>query len=61
MIKKTQIDFRNLFYQKVFAVDDNKNDFIEMNFKIYNMKTYQKEIISKPYMKYLMKMIIVYI
>ena len=31
---KTQIDFRNLFYEKVFDVNANKNDFIEMNFKI---------------------------
>ena len=32
--KKTQIDFRNLFYEKVFDVNANKNYFIEMNFKI---------------------------
>ena len=32
--KKTQIDFRNLFYEKVFDVNTNKNDFIEMIFKI---------------------------
>ena len=32
--KKTQTDFRNLFYEKVFDVNANKNDFIEMNFKI---------------------------
>ena len=32
--KKAQIDFRNLFYEKVFDVNANKNDFIEMNFKI---------------------------
>ena len=32
--KKTQIDFRNLFYEKIFDVNTNKNDFIEMNFKI---------------------------
>ena len=32
--KKTQIDFRNLFYEKVFDVNANKNDFIEMKFKI---------------------------
>ena len=35
MIRKTQINFRNLFYEKVFDVNANKNDFIEMNFKIY--------------------------
>ena len=32
--KKYQIDFRNLFYEKVFNFNANKNDFIEMNFKI---------------------------
>ena len=31
---KTQIDFRGIFFEKVFDVNDNKNDFIEMNFKI---------------------------
>ena len=34
MIKKTQIDFRNLFYEKVFDVNSKQNDFIEMHFKI---------------------------
>ena len=34
MIKKTQIDFRNLFFEKVFDIDSNKNDFLEMSFKI---------------------------
>ena len=32
--KKTQIDFRNLFHEKVFDVNSSINDFIEMNFKI---------------------------
>ena len=33
--KKTQIDFRkDIFYVKVFELNCNKNDFIEMNFKI---------------------------
>ena len=31
---KTQIDFRNLFYKKVFDVNSKENYFIEMNFKI---------------------------
>ena len=32
---KTQIDFRkDIFYEKVFDVNSNKNDFLEMNFKI---------------------------
>ena len=32
--KKTQIGFRGIFFEKVFDIDANKNDFIEMNFKI---------------------------
>ena len=32
--KKTQIDFRNLFYEKVFDVNTNKNGFIEIKIKI---------------------------
>ena len=32
--KKTQIDFRGLFFEKVFDVNAKQNDFIEMNFKI---------------------------
>ena len=32
--KKTQIDFRNIFYKKVFDVNASINHFIEMNFKI---------------------------
>ena len=31
---KTQIDFRGIFFEKVFDVKANNNDFIEMNFKI---------------------------
>ena len=32
--KKTQISFKNLFYEKVFDVNSKQNDFIEMYFKI---------------------------
>ena len=32
--KKTQINSRNLFYEKVFDVNSKQNDFIEMYFKI---------------------------
>ena len=32
--KKTQIDFRNIFYEKVFDVNASINNFIEMYFKI---------------------------
>ena len=33
--KKTQIDFRNYFFEKVFDVNSSVNDFIEMTFKIF--------------------------
>ena len=32
--EKTQVDFRNLFYEKIFAIDAKQNDFIEINFKM---------------------------
>ena len=32
--KKTQINFKGIFYEKVFELNANKNDFIEMKFKI---------------------------
>ena len=32
--KKTQIDFRGIFYEKIFAIDAKKNDFIEINLKM---------------------------
>ena len=31
---KAQIDFRGIFFEKVFDIDSKQNDFIEMNFKI---------------------------
>ena len=32
--EKTQIDFRGIFYEKVFDINANKNDFLELSFKI---------------------------
>ena len=32
--KKTQINFRGIFFEKVFDIDSSKNDFIEIAFKI---------------------------
>ena len=32
--KRTQIDFRNNFYNKTFDVNANKNDFIEINLRM---------------------------
>ena len=32
--KKTQINFKGIFYEKVFDFNGNKNDFIEMKFKV---------------------------
>ena len=31
---KTQVDFRNLFYEKIFEVNAKQNDFIEINLKM---------------------------
>ena len=31
---KTQINFRNLFYEKVFDINSKHNDFLELGFKI---------------------------
>ena len=32
--KKTQINFKEIFFHKIFEVNNNRIDFIEMNFKI---------------------------
>ena len=32
--KKTQINLKGIFYEKIFDIDSKQNDFIEMNFKI---------------------------
>ena len=32
--KKTQIDFRNYFFEKVFDINSNINNFLEISFKI---------------------------
>ena len=45
---KIQIDFKNLFYKKVFDVNANKNDFIEMNFKI---DLQYKDVSERNYVK----------
>ena len=49
--KKTQIDFRNLYYEKVFDVNANKNDFVEMNFKIelQYQDTYDRNYVKTIY------------
>ena len=56
---KTQINFRGIFFEKVFDVNTNKNDFIETNFKI---DLQYEDISERNYVKtiYLMKMIILY-
>ena len=46
--KKTQIDFKNLFYEKLFDVNPNKNDFIEINFKI---DLQYEDILERNYIK----------
>ena len=31
---KAQIDFKGIFYEKIFAIDAKQNDFIEINLKM---------------------------
>ena len=56
--KKTQIDFRKLFYEKIFDVNANKNGFIELKFKIelqyedISERNYIKTIYQLFVMKY---------
>ena len=51
---KTQIDFRGIFFEKEFNVNANKNDFVEMNFKIdleyedVSERNYVKTIYEDP-------------
>ena len=32
--KKTQVDFKGIFFEKIFEIDAKENDFIEINFKM---------------------------
>ena len=43
---KTEVDFRNLFYEKIFEVNAKENDFIEINLK---MLLEYKDISEKNY------------
>ena len=45
---KTQINFSNTFYEKLFDVNANENDFIEMSFKI---SLEYENISERPYVK----------
>ena len=40
--QKTQIDFQNTFYEKIFDLDSKINDFIEINFKL-NIEFYDTD------------------
>ena len=62
---KTQVDFKGIFFEKIFEVNAKKNDFIEMYFKI---DLQYEDIAERNYVKtiyelfdYLMKTIIDYI
>ena len=46
--KKTQINFTNSFHERIFNVNANKNDFIEINFKI---DLEYEDISEKSYVK----------
>ena len=57
--KKTQVDFRNLFFEKIFEVNAKQNDFIEINFKmLLECKDISEKIMLILFMKFLMKIII---
>ena len=59
---ETQIDFRNLFYEKVFAVNAKENDFIEINLKmLLEYENINEKIMLILFMKFSMKIIILYI
>ena len=45
---KTQVDFTNIFYEKIFKVNAKRNDFIEMNFKI---DLEYEDILERSYVK----------
>ena len=59
---KTQIDFRGIFYDKIFDVNSSINDFIEIAFKI---ELEHQDISERNYVKTIYelfdKMIVVYI
>ena len=57
---KTQVDFRNLFYAKIFEVNTKQNDFIEINLKmLLEYENISEKIMLILFMKFLMKIIIV--
>ena len=59
---KTQIDFRNLFNEKIFKVNAKQNDFIEINLEILlEYENINEKIMLILFMKFLMKIIILYI
>ena len=51
--KKTEINFRNLFYEKLFDVNSKQNDFIEMYFKI---DLQYEDISERSYVKTIYKL-----
>ena len=56
-----KVDFKDLSYEKVFDVNTNKNDFLEVNFKIdLQYEDILERNYVKIYMKYLTKIIIDY-
>ena len=59
---KTQVDFRNLFYEKIFEVNAKQNDFIEINFKmLLEYKNINEKTMLILFMKFSMETIIHYI
>ena len=48
---KTQIDFRNIFYEKIFDVNSKQDDFVEIAFKIEleYQNTYDRNYVKTVY------------
>ena len=49
--KKTQIDFTNIFYEKIFNVNAKQNDFLEIAFKIEIEYLDKDSIINRDYLE----------
>ena len=60
--EKTQVDFKGIFYEKIFAIDAKQNDFIEINLKmLLEYENINEKIFLILFMKFLMEIIILYI
>ena len=60
--EKTQVDFREISFEKIFEVNAKQNDFIEIDLNmLLEYENITEKIMLILFMKFLMKMIILYI